>query len=108
MEGTGVLSGNGYDDTNATWSFSAQATGSSYSMKINAVNAVTAVPAVPVSEPGVLALLGLGLMGIGATLIANLLQRHRWIGYLGLILIVYVAVKLIFQGSTEIVGVAGY
>ena len=48
------------------------------------------------------------LMGIGASLIANLLLRHRWIGYLGLILIVYVALKLIFQGGTEIVSIASY
>ena len=48
------------------------------------------------------------LMGIGASLIANLLLRHRWSGYLGLILIVYVALILIFQGGTEIVSIASY
>lgn len=48
------------------------------------------------------------LMGVGATMIARLLQRHRWIGYLGLILIVYVALKLIFAGGSEIVAFTGY
>jgi hypothetical protein len=37
MAGTGVLSGNGYENTNAVWTFSAQDTGSSYSMTIAAV-----------------------------------------------------------------------
>lgn len=43
------------------------------------------------------------LMGVSAALIARLLQRHRWLGYLGLALIAYVAVKMIVDGSVEIV-----
>jgi len=43
MEGTGVLSGTGFEDTNAIWTFSAQNTGSSYSMMISAVPLPAAV-----------------------------------------------------------------
>lgn len=53
---------------------------------------------------------GLGLsvvlMGVAATLIARVLQRHHWIGYLGLALIAYVALSMIFHGAVE-VGAAG-
>ncbi len=41
------------------------------------------------------------LMGVAATLIANLLNRHRWIAWVGLLIIVYVAGKMIFEGTHE-------
>ena len=47
------------------------------------------------------------LMGIGATLIAKLLMKHHWIGYIGLVLIVYVAAAMIWRGSHELASVAG-
>ena len=43
MNGSGVLSGNGYQDTNAIWTFSAQSTGSTYSMTITAIPVPAAV-----------------------------------------------------------------
>ena len=42
------------------------------------------------------------LMGVGAALIARLLQRHRWLGYIGLALIAYVAGKMILDGGMEV------
>ena len=42
------------------------------------------------------------LMGAVAALIAALLQKHRWIAYLGLALIAYVAVKMIWDGGFEV------
>ena len=47
------------------------------------------------------------LMGIGATLIAKLLMKHHWIGYIGLVLIVYVAAAMIWRGGHELASVAG-
>lgn len=46
------------------------------------------------------------LMGVGATLIAGLLQKHHWIGYLGLGLIAYVAFTMIWRGGWEVWTVA--
>ena len=34
--------------------------------------------------------------------IARLLQRHRWIAYVGLAIILYVALSMIWEGSFEI------
>src|SRR6516165_10422684 len=49
---------------------------------------------------------GLGLsivmMGAAAALIARLLQRHRWIAYLGLAVILYVAGDMIYRGFLEV------
>ena len=47
------------------------------------------------------------LMGIGASLIARLLSRHHWIGYIGLALIAYVALSMIWQGGNEVFAFAG-
>jgi YjbE family integral membrane protein len=49
---------------------------------------------------------GLGLsivmMGVAAGLIARLLERHRWIAYLGLAVILYVAGDMIYRGMLEL------
>lgn len=47
-------------------------------------------------------MLSVALMGLAATLIARLLQRHRWIAYVGLAMIVYVALKMIWEGGEEV------
>lgn len=46
--------------------------------------------------------LSVALMGIAATFIARLLTRHRWIAYLGLILIAWVALAMIWEGAHEV------
>ncbi|WP_084175081.1 YjbE family putative metal transport protein [Afifella pfennigii] len=46
--------------------------------------------------------LSVALMGIAASLIAGLLQKHRWIAYIGLLVIVYVALHMIWQGGYEV------
>jgi YjbE family integral membrane protein len=44
----------------------------------------------------------IALMGIAASFIAQLLQRHRWIAYLGLAMILYVALEMIHRGTREL------
>ncbi len=44
------------------------------------------------------------LMGVAATLIARLLERHRWIAWLGLAVILYVACDMIVEGTSEVAG----
>jgi YjbE family integral membrane protein len=46
--------------------------------------------------------LSIALMGVTANFIAKLLERHKWIGYLGLVIIAYVAIDMIWRGSQEI------
>jgi YjbE family integral membrane protein len=47
-------------------------------------------------------LLSITLMGFAASMIANLLQRYPWISYAGLIIVVYVALRMIYTGGLEI------
>ena len=48
-------------------------------------------------------LLSITLIGVAATWIAKLLHRYRWIGYLGLAIIVLVAVRMVWEGSRNLV-----
>ncbi len=44
----------------------------------------------------------IALMGVAANFVAKLLSRFRWIAYLGLAVIVYVSLDMIYQGSIEV------
>jgi YjbE family integral membrane protein len=46
--------------------------------------------------------LSIVLMGVAATFIARLLNRHRWIAYAGLAIILYVSLEMIWRGYWEI------
>jgi YjbE family integral membrane protein len=66
---------------------------------------VLAVAGAAREHPGVL-VFGLGLsivlMGFAANLVARLLNRHRWIAYVGLAIILYVAIDMIWRGFLEV------
>jgi YjbE family integral membrane protein len=47
-------------------------------------------------------LLSIALMGAAANMLARVLNRHRWIGYVGLVIIVYVAYDMIYRGLLEL------
>ena len=51
-------------------------------------------------------LLSIVLMGFAATLIARLLHRYRWIAYVGLAIVVYVALDMIWRGFWDVYAVA--
>jgi YjbE family integral membrane protein len=46
--------------------------------------------------------LSIVLMGVAANFIAKLLNRHRWIAYVGLAIILYVALDMIWRGAVEL------
>lgn len=47
-------------------------------------------------------LLSVALMGAAANMIAHLLHKHRWIGWVGLAIITYVALDMIWRGGGEV------
>jgi YjbE family integral membrane protein len=66
---------------------------------------VLAVAGAAREHPFILAfglLLSVTLMGIGANLLGRLLQKHRWIAYVGLAIILYVACEMIYRGAHEL------
>ena len=46
--------------------------------------------------------LSIGLMGLAANFIAQLLQKYRWIAYVGLAIIFYVALKMLVDGAEAV------
>src|SRR4029077_8946491 len=50
--------------------------------------------------------LSIALMGVAANFIARLLHRYRWIGYVGLAIILYIAADMIYRGANDVWPVA--
>lgn len=50
--------------------------------------------------------LSVAFMGLAAGVIARLLARFHWIAYVGLAIIFYVAIRMIYDGSLELIEVA--
>ena len=46
--------------------------------------------------------LSIALMGLAASFIARLLEKHRWIAYVGLAIILYVAFDMCYRGVLEV------
>ncbi len=51
--------------------------------------------------------LSVALMGVAATFIAGLLKRYHWIAYVGLLIIAYVALRMIYDGGREVFHATG-
>jgi YjbE family integral membrane protein len=45
------------------------------------------------------------LMGIAANYVASLLEKQRWIAWIGLLIVLYVAIKMIWDGGHEVAAV---
>jgi YjbE family integral membrane protein len=50
--------------------------------------------------------LSVAFMGLAAGVIARLLGRFHWIGYVGLAIIIYVALRMIYEGALELLEAA--
>ncbi|MBB6124081.1 YjbE family putative metal transport protein [Sphingobium subterraneum] len=65
---------------------------------------VLAVAGAAREHPGILIIgliLSVALMGIAANVIAKYIERYRWIAYVGLAVILYVAAKMIYEGFVD-------
>jgi YjbE family integral membrane protein len=48
--------------------------------------------------------LSVALMGLASTFIAGLLNRFHWIAWVGLVIILYVAVRMVYEGADQLMG----
>ena len=65
---------------------------------------VLAVAGAAREHPGILAIgliLSVALMGVAANVLARVIERYRWVAYIGLAVIVYVACKMIYEGLVD-------
>ncbi|MBZ6377626.1 hypothetical protein B5C34_03965 [Pacificimonas flava] len=65
---------------------------------------VLAVAGAAREHPGILMVglvIAVAMMGVAANIIAKYIERFRWIAYIGLAVILYVAVKMIYEGVVD-------
>lgn len=65
---------------------------------------VLAVAGAARAHPGILIvglILSVALMGLAANLLARVIKRYRWVAYIGLAVILYVAVKMMVDGWSD-------
>lgn len=65
---------------------------------------VLAVAGAARDHPGILAvglILSVALMGVAANLLARVIERYRWFAYVGLLVILYVALRMIWEGMVD-------
>ncbi|HET8996344.1 MAG TPA: YjbE family putative metal transport protein [Acetobacteraceae bacterium] len=68
---------------------------------------VLAVAGAAHGSPWVLAtglVLSVVLMGIAANQVAKILERQRWIAWVGLLIVLYVALRMIWDGAFDVAG----
>lgn len=62
---------------------------------------VLAVAGAAKDHPGIMIvglIFAVALMGVAANYLARLIERYKWIAYIGLVLVIYVAVKMMYEG----------
>jgi YjbE family integral membrane protein len=72
---------------------------------------VLAVAGAAREHPFILAfglLLSIAMMAVAANLIGRLIEKYRWIAYLGLAVILYVAFDMIYRGTLEVTPAIGW
>jgi len=47
--------------------------------------------------------LSVALMAVAADLVARLIVKHRWLGYVGLAVVAYVAIDMVVRGTREVI-----
>jgi YjbE family integral membrane protein len=100
LDGDGTVAGGGPQKTfkQAAW----QIVIADVSMSLDNVLAVAGAAR---EHPTILVfglVLSIAMMGLAASFIARLLNKHSWIAYVGLAIIVYVALKMMWEGGHEV------
>ena len=104
LKESGPQADEGIDGIRPAKSFAAAAWAVAVADVSMSLDNVLAVAGAARDHPGILIiglLLSVALMGIAANLIAKYIERYRWIAYVGLLVIVYVAGKMIYEGIID-------
>ena len=104
--GSPEIEGDEHSGITASKSFAAAAWSVAIADVSMSLDNVLAVAGAARDHPGILIvglIVAVALMGIAANLIAKYIERYRWIGWVGLTVILYVAAKMIWDGTHEVV-----
>jgi len=103
--GSAEVSGDEHSGIHAAKSFAAAAWGVALADVSMSLDNVLAVAGAAKDHPQILVfglVLSVILMGIAANVIARYIERYRWIAYIGLAVIVWVAGKMIWEGWHDV------
>lgn len=103
--GSPEISGDEHSGIAASKSFAAAAWSVAIADVSMSLDNVLAVAGAAREHPGILMIglvLSVALMGIAANIIARYIERYRWIAWVGLAVIVYVAGKMIWEGWHDV------
>jgi YjbE family integral membrane protein len=103
--GSPEIEGDEHSGVHAAKSFAGAAWGVAVADVSMSLDNVLAVAGAAREHPGILIvglIVAVALMGVAANFIAKYIDRYRWIGWVGLTVIVYVAGKMIWEGAHEV------
>src|SRR3982751_3016069 len=103
--GSDEISGDEHSGTRAAKTFASAAWGVAVADVSMSLDNVLAVAGAARDHPWVLVfglILSVILMGVAANIIARYIERYRWIALVGLIVILWVALKIIFDGARHV------
>ncbi|MCC7395249.1 MAG: YjbE family putative metal transport protein [Sphingomonadaceae bacterium] len=103
--GSPEISGDEHSGLPAGKSFAAAAWGVAVADVSMSLDNVLAVAGAAREHPGILIvglIFAVALMGIAANIIAQYIERYRWIAWIGLAVILYVALKMVWEGWHEV------
>jgi YjbE family integral membrane protein len=103
-EGSAEIAGDEHSGLKPAKSFAGAAWAVAVADVSMSLDNVLAVAGAAREHPGILIvglIFAVGLMGIAANVIARYIERYRWIAYVGLLVIVYVAGKMIYDGIVD-------
>ena len=108
--GSPEIEGDEHSGVKASKSFASAAWGVALADVSMSLDNVLAVAGAAKDHPQILVfglILSVILMGIAANFIARYIERYRWIAYVGLAVIMWVAVKMIWEGAHAVAPVMG-
>lgn len=103
--GSPEIEGDEYSGVTPSKSFAAAAWSVAIADVSMSLDNVLAVAGAAREHPGILIvglIFAVALMGIAANIIAKYIERYRWIAWIGLVVILYVALKMIWDGWHEV------
>ncbi len=103
--GSPEIVGDEHSGIKSTKTFAGAAWGVAVADVSMSLDNVLAVAGAAREHPGILIvglIFAVALMGVAANIIAQYIERYRWIAWVGLVVIVYVAGKMIIEGWNEV------
>ena len=109
--GSAEISGDEHSGLRSAKSFAGAAWGVAVADVSMSLDNVLAVAGAAREHPGILIvglIFAVALMGLAANIVAKYIERYRWIGFVGLLVILWVAGKMIWEGWHEVGPALGF